>query len=91
MMTDHLPNTIELYGHILNRPGGGTYIVADSYIGDQGRLEVRLTLKDDVGKRTIRCHEGDTFEFASTFWKVTKIFGEYMDGRRHIATISRVE
>ena len=90
-MADYFPSTIELHGGILERPGGGKYIAADSYLDDQDRLVLKLALKDDAGERRIQCHEGDTFEFAGSIWKVAKIFGEYMDGRRHLATILRVE
>jgi Family of unknown function (DUF6406) len=91
MMTSHLPNTIELHQSIPDRLGAGAVIGGSSYLDDQGRLEVRLAIKDDTGERRIQRHEGDTFEFAGATWKVTKIFEAYVGGRPRVATLSKVE
>jgi hypothetical protein len=91
MMTSHLPSTIELHQSIPDRLGGGAVIGGSSYLDDQGRLEVRLAIKDDTGERRIQRHEGDTFEFAGATWQVTKIFEAYMGGRPRVATLSKVE
>jgi hypothetical protein len=68
-----------------------TFIGGDSYLDEQGRLEVDLTVEDDVGERDIRHHEGDIFEFAGATWRVAKIFEPSLDGRSRVATLSKVE
>ena len=90
-MTSDLPGAIDLYGGIPDRPRVGVVVAGDSYLDDQGRLEVRLAIKDDAGERDVQCHEGDIFEFAGTTWRVTRIFEPYMGGRSRIATISQIE
>jgi hypothetical protein len=91
MMTSDLPDTIELYRGIPDPFGGGAVIGGSSYGDDQGRLEVRLAIKDGAGERSIRCHEGDTFEFAGATWRVTEVFHASVGGRSRVATISKVE
>jgi Family of unknown function (DUF6406) len=91
MMTSDLPATIELHQSIPRRLGGGAVIGGSSYLDDQGHLEADLAIKDNAGERDIRCHEGDTFEFAGATWKVTKIFEAYVSGRPRVATLSRIE
>ncbi|MCO6003383.1 hypothetical protein NE236_00125 [Actinoallomurus purpureus] len=88
-MTDYLPGTIDLYGGIPRRLGGGEFIAGDSYLDDQDRLEVSLTVDDDAGERDIKCHEGDVFDFAGATWRVTTIFEVSMSARRRIATLSK--
>ncbi|MGI5232696.1 DUF6406 domain-containing protein [Actinoallomurus iriomotensis] len=90
-MTDHLPDTIELRETVPDRLGRGVVIGGDTYVDDEGRLEIRLAIKDDAGERSIRRHEGDVFEFAGADWRVARISGPAMGGRSHIATLSRVE
>ncbi|MCO6009255.1 hypothetical protein NE236_30220 [Actinoallomurus purpureus] len=90
-MTSDLPGTIELHQSIPHPLEGGTVIGGSSYLDDQGRLEVRLAIKDDAGERRIRHHEGDTFEFAGATWRVTKVFEAYPGGRPRVATLSKIE
>jgi hypothetical protein len=90
-MTSDLPGTIELHQSIPHPLGGGAVIGGSSYLDDQGRLEVRLAIKDAAGERSIRRHEGDTFEFAGATWRVTKVFEAYAGGRPRVATLSKVE
>jgi Family of unknown function (DUF6406) len=90
-MSSDLPSTIELHQSIPDRLGGGVVIGGSSYLDDQGRPEVRLSLKDDTGERRIRRHQGDTFEFAGATWRVTEIFEAYVGGRPRVATLSKVE
>lgn len=90
-MANDLPDMIELYESIPNPLGSGAFIAGDSYLDDQGRLEVRLAIDDDAGERDIRHHEGDTFEFAGATWRVTKIFEPMAAGRSSVATLSRIE
>jgi hypothetical protein len=91
MMTSDLPDTIELHEGIPDHLGGGAALGGYSYLDDQGRLKVDMTVNDNAGERDIQCHEGDSFEFAGATWQVTKIFETYTDGRPHVATLSRVE
>jgi hypothetical protein len=91
MMTSDLPDTIELHEGIPDHLGGEAVLGGYSYIDDQGRLEVDLTINDNAGERGIQCHEGDNFEFAGATWQVTKIFESYEGGRPRVATLSRVE
>lgn len=90
-MTSDLPDTIELYENIPHRLAGGAVIGGDSRLSDQGRVEVRLAIKDDSGERTIRRNEGDTFEFVAATWQLTKAFGPSMGGRSRVAILSRIE
>jgi hypothetical protein len=90
-MASHLPSTIELRQSIPERLGGGVVIGGSGHLDDQGRLEVRLAIKDDTGERSIRRHEGGTFEFAGVNWQVTKIVEAYVGGRPRVATLSKVE
>jgi hypothetical protein len=82
---------LEIYLTIPDRLGRGTVIGGNSYLDDQGRLEVRLAIKDAAGERDIRCHEGDTFEFAGATWQVTRVFEPTLSGRSRVATLSKVE
>jgi hypothetical protein len=88
-MSSHLPDTIELYESI---PGliDEAFIAGLNYLDDQGRMEIRLTIKDDAGEREILRHEGDTFEFAGGTWRI-KIFEGNAGPRSPVATLSRVE
>jgi Family of unknown function (DUF6406) len=88
MMTSDL---LEIYESIPSRLGGKVVIGGDSYLDDQGRLEVRLAISDDAGERYIRRHEGDTFELAGATWRVAKVFEQSLSGRSRVATISKVE
>jgi hypothetical protein len=90
-MTSDLPSTIELHQSIPNPLGGGAVIGGSTYLDDQDRLEVRLAIKDDSGERSIRRHEGDTFEFAGATWQVTEVFEAYTGGRPRVATLSKIE
>jgi hypothetical protein len=90
-MTSDLPETIELYETIPEWLGSQAAIGGDSRLDDQGRLEVRLAIKDDSGERTIRRNEGDAFEFAGATWQVTTLFGPSMGGRSRVAVLSRIE
>lgn len=90
-MTSDLPGKIEIYHGIPDRPKKGTFVAGDSYLDEQGRLELDLTIVDDAGERDVRCHEGDTFEFAGASWKVTEISAPSMGGRARLASLSRVE
>jgi Family of unknown function (DUF6406) len=91
MMTSNLQETIEIYESIPSRLGSQVVIGGDSYLDDQGRLEVRLAISDDAGERYIRRHEGDVFELAGATWRVAKVFGQSSSGRSRVATISKVE
>ncbi len=90
-MTSDLPGTIELSQGIPHRPGNRSFIAGYSYLDDKGRLEADLTVNDDDGERDIRCHEGDSIEFAGVTWQVTKIFEPHEGGRPRVATLSRIE
>ena len=90
-MTSDLPSTIELHQSIPNPLEGGAVIGGSSYLDDQGRLEVRLAIKDAAGERTVRGHEGDTFDFAGATWQVTKVFEAHAGGRPRVATLSKLE
>jgi hypothetical protein len=90
-MISDLPDAIELHQGIPDRLGGGAFIGGDSYLDEQGRLEVDLTVGDDVGERDIRHHEGDIFEFAGATWRVAKIFEPSLGGRSRVATLSKIE
>jgi Family of unknown function (DUF6406) len=90
-MTSDLPGTIEIYRSIPRRLGGGAFIAGDSYLDDQGRVDVRLMINDDAGERDTQCHEGDTFEFAGATWQVTKAFDPDLATRSHVATLSLIK
>jgi hypothetical protein len=90
-MTSDPQETIEIYESIPSRLGSEVVIGGDSYLDDQGRLEVRLAISDDAGERYIRGHEGDAFELAGATWRVSKVFEQSPSGRSRVAIISKVE
>lgn len=82
--------TIDLYKTTPDERSAGTKLGGHTYTDDQGRLTVRLYLKDGSGERRIHVREGDTFEFDGQSWRVTKVHEHTAATRGRVATLTKV-